>query len=219
MTTGGGKQPKFVIGREGFSTKKDVVQRIKAIKDHAPLGVLKGADRTFCMAFFTLHPNAKKVKNLQEIFVSIHPRGHRQFEVLCNGERLDISYQKPLRTLTGLDSHRADVLSAMRQAVHPQILAFRAKVSPDFNENLVVDHQWPHTFDALVKRFLEEEDATFADIKLRDNEDRHGRILTGYWLRAWTEFHKESAVLRLANREENSRWGNREPKQMKAEVL
>ena len=205
---------KFVIGGERFATKKAVEERVRGILHNAPLGQLQGADRIFLTAFFSLHPNVKKALFIEEVYVALHPMGHRTFEVeLTSGKRLDISYKKPLRALTGLDSHKADVLLAMRQAIHPQILAFRVRAQDGivFGEDRVVDHKWPDTFDALVKRFLEAEGVTFSDVVLIGGPNRLGKELADRWHKKWTEFHREHAVLRLVDRRENSRWGNRDP--------
>jgi hypothetical protein len=214
-------QAQFVIGGECFPTKKAVEERARGILAGTPLYCeVSGQDLRFLRAFFCLHPNADRKRARELDSITVVPGLHgcqRRFEVTrTDGTSTDISYRKPLRALTGLDSHRTDVVMAMRRAVDDQAWEFRkSQGEAAYDEDLYVDHQWPWTFDRLVKDFLAGENAAFEDVKLLSEDGKFGSELAEEWLRKWTEYHRAHARLRLLPRALNSRLGARNP----AEVL
>lgn len=207
---------KFIIAGEGFATKKAVTERVRGILNGGDIGRVGAADERFLKSFFSLHPNPdKRTDQIIEVWIRKNPGGSGNGFVIVrhDGSYTDISYQKPLRELTGLDSHRSDVLLAMREAVDPQIVEFRLSHGLlVVGDDMVVDHEYPRTFDALVKSFLYERGVKFSDVHLYSSDGVLGRELSPGFKESWQEFHRENAVLRLAERGDNSKWGNRDPK-------
>lgn len=209
---------KFVIAGERFATKKAVEERVRSLMHETPpYTCIAGQDERFIKAFFALHPNIQKVANLKEVWAvpGYTGQGNRFEIVRDDGTRTDISYKKPLMTLTGLDSHRADVFLAMRAAIKEQIDLFRWKETFGFyEEDLVVDHEYPWTFSRLINDFFAEEGLTFGQVKLCSADNDFGKWLDDGLDRKWGDYHREHARLRMLPANVNSSYGNRNPEEM-----
>lgn len=212
---------KFVIGGEGFATKKAVRDRVREILYRTMVGAtVAEEDNNFLKAFFVLHPNLqKRTKEALWFSVECNPGVGVGFVMhRADGTSTDISYQKPLRALTNLDSHKADVLLAMREAIDGQIAVFRFSQEAGWDEELVVDHQYPATFDRLSCGFLQDIGLRFCDVRLTSEDNQVGRRMHVDLEQDWQEYHKTNAVLRLVDRTSNSRWGNRDPEMFGGEA-
>ena len=145
---------------------------------------------------------------------------NKRFDIeRVDGSRIDFSYLACLKGKS--DSHKEDVLKALRSAIREQIKEFKqihfigtdiaycnlTNVPITFSQ-ASVDHIPPQTFRSLVSQFLELEKIQFEDIEVIENEYKNSPILNMPELQEkWREFHKENAKLQLASLEANIKQG------------
>jgi hypothetical protein len=206
----------------GFKTKATLSDHIRSIVAGYPDGAyLDDGHFEFMATIFAMHPEApqKAGAGIARIGVqTVKAYGQRPtrgfFIERTDGSRTDISWLECLHATP----HRRKVMAALRQAVAPQVEAFRLRY-PATREvclllgtthqvsEMEVDHAPPRTFLALVSRFLESARLTFDEIRLqptRDN-DTIERLADEALRRRWEEFHRENAVLRMVSKQGNLR--------------
>jgi len=144
-----------------------------------------------------------------------------------DGSFEDFSYKKCF------DGDRSfkDLSGAMRKVVQPQISEFRDRMYREYPEGFApcgvtgevlpihamhVDHEWPDTFEALLRRWLAVNGISAADVKTVSvpYEKSEGRlvgrvVVDETFACAFSEFHAENAHLRLVEASVNLRGGNR----------
>jgi len=95
-----------IEGRE-FSTKKDVENVCKNIRDKKGVRNITGEDLKFMKKIFAFHPNQDKMKKVRSIFVDSN-LGNSFFIKYYNGTMDDVSYIKCLKYMPIDTPHRID---------------------------------------------------------------------------------------------------------------
>lgn len=196
-----------VVNGELFTTKAALTARCR--------GMLQGEiDQPFLYSLLQRHSKAvQKIGcGVRHFDVRVNqPFGTRGFWIVrVDGTETDFSYIACISP----PSKEADALKAMRNAIHPQILAFKQwAFAPTGMYNCAltgqriafssshVDHKPPRTFDALVQSFLSSYQFKLSDIEVNDTLD--GDIETcmkdGPTKELWQTFHQTYAILQITS--------------------
>ena len=134
--------------------------------------------------------------------------------VRLNGESTDFSYH----TCIDGTNMRQDVFAALRFAVRHQVAdfkrdAFTAMEMPRCpfhgseltEEEAHVDHMAPHTFFAIVDKFLNIQGLTLDTLLLVDNADNQlvRELRDPETIKIWQDYHRANARLRLTSSRAN----------------
>ncbi len=213
-----GKREAITIGAVFFKTKKDLTLYVQGIlRVYRPGDQVSVEHAAFLYALLCRHPNCqeKTGRGIAGFKVQKTIYGNAGFVIVrSDGTETDFSF---MRCITPR-SQIADFKQACRNMVHGQVWAFKISAftycatikCPVTGEDVTVanahvDHEPPHTFDNLVSRFCEaiqvnpetveicgysdgEMEKWFADEELR---------------KAWQEFHRRNAVLRIVSKQAN----------------
>jgi hypothetical protein len=207
---------KFVVGGEGFPTKRAVERRARTILEETSVSNAVNRQALHLLkGLFILHPDLhQRTDEIELVRVIRNTVGfERGFEsVRAEGSFTYISYRKRLRALTKLDCHKLSMIEAMRREGAYQVWQFRmAQREIAEADSLVGDHRWPWTFDHLVQNFLKSEGTSFEDIELAAEAGRMGADLLEPWHSLWADFNHAHAWLRMLPRWLNSKIGARKP--------
>jgi hypothetical protein len=205
---------KYVLAGEHFATKKALTERVRAIL-HGVRGPVTGQDFALLSVLVSHHPSHfnKRVDELAALYVTPLAGGAGRLDMIrADGTRVDLSYKKCIDTFTGMDTRPLSVKQAMRWAVQDQIEEFRCSqpVEEACAPGVEVDHEYPWTFDRLVKDFCKEEGIDLTGIPLEGRPGWASDLAEPFGTR-WQEYHRKHARLRLLPKELNARYGNRNP--------
>lgn len=156
------------MGIEAFKTKASLERYIKGLlKDSEPGTILQGRDKEIILELINRHPKvAEKIgPGVHNIVVRLDPvwKKSKQFLIIHKGGgSIDFSYKK---CLYGEKSKLDLFRDACRTAVAPDIIRFKKEnLRPDSvcpylgipldQDNAVVDHVKPATFNVLVDEFM-----------------------------------------------------------------
>ena len=211
----------YRLGNEVFVRKEDIAARAKKLKNSTPAGTaLSGSDLVFIRALLDWHPRAEEKIGPGIFSISVGPNllGEPHFILRrLDGTTESFSYRKCVQW----PSRRTEVSSAFREAVCEQTVAAKlqafghrlATIACPFTGRVVsfdeadVDHIPPDTFVALFNRFLRERGLTVEAVQLDDYRGEHiGRVIADDALRrAWQDYHRAHAKLRVISAEANRR--------------
>jgi len=190
------------------------------------------------MDVFLMHPDFDRkfphgLDGVERIFIKkgVEYGGKwNQFWYQYDGVKRDISYKKCFSTS---GSHRNCVVSAFREAIADQTIAFKqAKLNGANNgecaithvmfpkEELAVDHLEP--FSSLLARFMKWRKLDFKDIEIVHVE---GYGVVGTRLadkdleRLWKKWHKRESTLQLVNAKLNVRLGCKDKDGVEAKTI
>lgn len=208
------RKNRIFIGNEEFSSKENAKKFIRAIRDsYADNEMLDENDHDLIFSLLQLHPEACEkigcgikyftVETQQEIGRNRHFILHR-----LDGTYTDFSF------ISCIDGHsrRADVISALRQAVAPQIIEFKERF---FRDNLVsicpytqmtlsydnchVDHTPPLTFISLAEKWMAIHSLCWDDLEITPSQDRQliALLTCPNQNSSWRAYHHSEAKLRV----------------------
>lgn len=213
--------PTYELAGRKFSSKEAVAQHARSIKDkYKPGTYLEGDELAFMYALLTWHPDAaiKIGAGVKAILIRANPMyGQNEFYLLrVDGSATEFSYKQCVQPSTPA----ADFRAACRVAIMPDIVAFSERwfaqnaVNPRCaltGERLTkakahVDHEPPTTFQNLLGEFVRLHDIDMGNVKLlgktADNTFRL-RIADPDLEKAWIEFHRKYAKLRVISEQAN----------------
>jgi hypothetical protein len=208
----------LIVDNQVFYSKAALARECRQIVGSYTLGQsLDVADHSFISALFERHPDAeqKKGAGIDQIYVVRNEHGSIGFELTrIDGTRTDISWTQCITAST----HRAKVLSALRQAIYEQIKDFRYRAftpkmilqCPITNETITaaachIDHAAPNTFAAIVAQFITSENLDIHTIPLRPHGDgdQFERLEDAALDARWRFFHQDHATLRAVSKRAN----------------
>ena len=175
-------------------TKKEMTERCRSIL-YGDTEVI-GDDFDFMMSILARHSEAQSkigggVVRMWSAQNPVYTHTRNFFIERTDGTTTDFSFTQ---CITKTD----DFKSACRNAIRPQIKAFRAEHNMDNSRH--VDHH-PESFDNLLKRFVE----IHGKSKVKDNADNeYGCFLEDpEYEKKWYDFHAAEAQLRDISDKEN----------------
>jgi len=200
----------YTLGGESYATKAAVTTRCQSILyGRLPM------DWQFLADVLAMHPEAehKIGVGVARFYVDADGFGGVCFWLeRVDGSKTDWSFRACLKAPT----HEQEVRSALRRLIADHVVSFRdAAVAIDpvcaitgarvTASTAHVDHKPPHTFLALVERFLRERGLSYPDVAVRPTEDGSTvtELLDGDLAEAWRVFHAQEAVLQLTSARAN----------------
>ncbi len=213
----------YVLGAKRYATKKAVIAHCRSILDAATLPTVD--DAAFLLDLLGHHRKAaQKIGcGVRRFFVHADGFGGRCFWLeRLDGTCTDWSFLSCLAPPT----REQEVRSALRALVSADVVAFRDDVfaaspvracaitgAPVTRDDAHVDHQPPDTFLSLVERFLVRLGRGYAEILIKPTSDgcTVTRLADDEVARAWIEFHRTHAVLRVTSAHANLSQGGGRP--------
>lgn len=204
------------LGNHHFPTKTAARERVREILWNRPRGnILTGEDSEIVIALAKRHPRAQDKLGVGVSYVSVITveRGAPGFCITrLDGTEKTFSY-KPC--LDGEDSHRTQVIAAMRRAVDPQIIRWRRAqfaVHPTYtcrhtgkllrnDPNTETDHVSP-TFIELAEEYVASVGG-FEAIGLYDTDAHRGQALDEQHRVQFGRLHYGRAIVCLVHKDAN----------------
>lgn len=204
-------KPISVAGHD-FRTKGAAKQFIAALRDRYPDGVLiPEPDSSFLAELLTIHPEAADkigcgIGHFTVMTDAIFGRTRHFVVHRTNGSSTDFSFH----SCVDGRNHRRDRLEAMRRALEPSILRFRAagfaagEVICPFSGSVLtpqtchIDHTPPTTFLALAERWLVASVLTLDQVAITPPADNQTvtRMIDEAQRESWIDYHDRHASLR-----------------------
>jgi hypothetical protein len=207
----------ITVGKEIFKTQKALQDRVRAILwAYKPETVLSDEHREFIFELLKRHPRVEEKigAGIQLIRVVKNFYGSQGFEILrVDGSVDDFSYKECIKP----SSLEAQFKAACRLAIDDQILACkdafwkeRASVKCPFTgeeitrTRCVVDHAPPKTFEWIITSFIQIFQVKVEEVVLIKLPRTLDSLPEGELKRAWQEFHRVNANLRVVSALANS---------------
>lgn len=209
-----------MLGPHVFTTKKAVDAHVRDILHSAEIGApLRGTAFDVVADLLLHHPNCEEKigVGVATICVLIERNwGTRHFQITrADDSTTDFSFKKCINPPSKLTLFKC----ASRHVIADQIVAFRNAAFDAAGGQLFcpinftalkphtahVDHIPPHTFDALVQQFLQNEQLDVNSVEFtgrQDNEMQKGFADLTLQTR-WRDFHRARARLRVVSQRAN----------------
>lgn len=216
------KRKRYVLGNYSFSSKTDIKNKCREIKNITICGSeIKGDDFLFLLELFKwhhkFHIKTNGLDTISNIKVDLYNGRYgteKIFFIRPNSacDWIDISFNEAIGRKTSEQVARAEFSAALRLLVRKQIMEFRnGRVGGH------VDHTGDREFRHLVEDFIETENIVITDLEYEKMTDYplEDRMFTNVNLqKKWKTFHKKHAKLQLISVSENMR----KPKAKKIKV-
>ena len=208
----------ITVGGITYSTIKDIREKAQSIMNGAPMNCgLIGDDFAFMHALLKYHPEAEQKfgVGLDKLIVMRpirYPNTRCLYIERVDGTGTDVSWGACLKP----NNNKIDRVRAFREAIDYQIQAFRydqlktLRYCPYTNEQLTrynnhVDHEYPLTFNILVKNFLNDIGITIGEVEITPAEDNQFApvLIDPVFTDAWRYYHLTHAKLRLISKTAN----------------
>jgi len=206
------------IGALEFKSKKAAMDYFRAIRDlYADEEIISPENSAVLHELISCHPEtAEKIGcGIRSFTVATEAMFRTRHYVLkrIDGSVTDFSF---IDCING-GNIRRDILEALRRAIEDQVVGFRdlqfskGKVLCPFLNielsplNSHVDHTPPASFMSLVESWLAMEQIALDQVVISSPKDNQiVTSMTDEWqMKAWSEFHRERAVLRLLSPKAN----------------
>lgn len=168
-------------------TKKEMTERCRKILHGKPEVI--GDDFGFMMQILSRHTEADKkigcgITRMWSAPNPVYTHTRNFWIERCDGSTTDFSY-------THCITPRDEFKSACRNAIHPQIKAFRE--ANNMGRDRHADHH-PESFDSILNRFVEEHGKCRV---IPTSDNKIGCFLADKdYEKKWCDFHERKAVLR-----------------------
>lgn len=215
------------LGGKEFRTKKDLREFLSQEREKTPLGTLvnEQADRVL-RDLLSFHPDQdRKVGvGISHFTVRFMPPNTTSFWLhRSDGTMEDFSFHKCIQHVSGVGFREREVKVKLREMIRCSISVFRGNL-PEITTcaltgtslrrgDAAIDHAYPDTFSALVRRFLISERLEWDSFPIEYSGDpKIGRIVSDPGVSSrWHTFHDTKAYLRPVSPMINTKLGDADP--------
>jgi hypothetical protein len=195
----------YILGNKNFKTKKLITEYFQSYHNANDSGTILDAEHHDVMFdLLKWHPmyykwNILPISNI--IFrLNIDDYGNKFYEYWHDGEWHSFSYLTCIKRESAAKYHKANCISAFRDAIRPQIRKFREDNHVCCNcgglENIEVDHNYNEMpFKTLIQNFLYYTRTDYSDYELTSHY-ASGDTLSKEDSDKWESYHRGRAILR-----------------------